>query len=971
MNKTVYLLIFGIIPVLFSCGNKSNIQENGDVIMQSSNAGSDSVSIDGAFSIPELFVQSSPENSCHYTFPASENVVDYDVSPVGGFVAVIVKKEEKSYLKFWKPGSEEILEMYALPDNLDAKAIAWHPTANAIFVMGSVDANYHIYKVEKNKEDWTSKSIFSSTKQLRRLVACPRPFITKWNFQTQKYYYNYRLFFGMDNGNKTYRTVSITDNGGRFYQVIGPAETATRIVESIELYDEELPSYLKASSWALPLAFHPAGHELIWEDNSGKFQVATYSTDRWWGSNPLKINLKGGTITPTPNGLGFIHWQKDKPGIGVFLISKNSEESQLTDYRFVSTPSSVPDGKGIVGLTKTDGAFVLHYLPVNMPLADVTNAWMYIRSTGELDLFKKNYGLFRPDVGNQLYQLYESENYYCNSYDRSSPTRPYLVTTDIFWELFGAAYQGLFVIKEQDEAIPNFWSFVDAAHSYFKNKPSKWDKVFTVLTDLKQNNKTNPEVGKIFNEGKEISLISGEEYAYYDLKPRGHYTSSPEMENYFKAFRYFTTILKEDKESIGELENLPSDITKYAENWINSYAGFIAPGNSPLVWKKTKRSVPSYCRYPQSKKSLFPLSWGFDNEVFYSTVYHSDIPKELQIKDRMLPSGLDIAAAMGNGFAENLLSADFDLYPPLRKVINNLKNNFKENTGKADFQDNLYNQWLNAMSVQWADSKNSPNGEKDYNLWNTKRLQTGLATWATLRHATVLVNSRGAAECGEGGFEAILMRAPRGYVEPDPQAFAAIAKLFEETVQYVSETTANKSDDILYSENYYYYDRDKKSLYDGIIIRLKEAADNARQFQAMAEKQLKGELLNNDENEKILFVGRVAEHLFLIFNSLSQKDLGLANPDPIAKIVDVASVDDDSPFLMAAVGNAMEWNHVVPFYGRKQIVKGSVYSYYEFSSGKILNDNEWREQVDKQDFPFWVKPFVSKHSASEMAETGY
>jgi len=970
MNKTAYFLIFSIIPILFGCGNKSNTQTNVDnVIVHSSGADSDGTPIDDVFSIPELSVQSSPEKSYLYIFSASENVVDYDVSPAGRVVAVIVKKADKSYLKFWKLGSKEISETYPLPDNLDAKAIVWHPTASAIFVMGSIDANYHIYKVEKNKEAWTSKSIFSSPKQLRRLVACPRPFITKWNFQTRKEHYNYRLFFGMDNGKNGYRIVSITDNGDRFYQAIGPAETATDSIESEKLYEEEYPSHIKASPYALPLAFHPAGHQLIWEDNNGKFQVAIYDEKYWIESKPLALNVKGGTITSTPNGLGFIHWQKDKPGIGVFLIPQNSEETQLANYRFVSTPSSVPDGKGIVGLTKENGTSVLHYLPIDMPLADVYNAWMYIRSSGELDLFKKNYGLFRPNAGDQLYQLYESENYYCNSaYNQSVPTRPYLVTTDIFWELFGAAYQGLFIIKEQDEAIPNFWNFVDTAHSYFENKPSKWSSVFAVLIDLKQHDKTNPEVVKIFNEREEISQISGEKYAYYDLKPRGHYTSSPEMENYFRAFRYFTTILKKDEESIAELENLPADIAKYAENWINSYAGFIAPGNSPLVWKNTKRSIPSYCRYPQPEKTLFPLSWGFDNEVFHSTVEHRHIPEELRVEGRMLPSGPDIAAAMGSSFAENLLSADFERYPPLRKVINNLKNNFKENKGKADFQDNLYNQWLNAIFVQWADSKNSPNGENDCNMWNTKRLQTGLATWATLRHATVLVNSRDAAECGEGGFEAILMRAPRGYVEPDPQTFAAIAKLFEEAVRYVSKTTANRSDNVLNQD--YYQQHEEKPLYDGIIIRLKEAADDARQFQAMAEKQLKGELLNSEENEKILYVGRTAEHLFLIFNSISRKDRGLANPDPIAKIVDVAG-DSRVSFLMAAVGNAMEWNHIVPFYGRKQIVKGSVYSYYEFPSDEILTDDEWRERVDKQDFPLWVKPFISKHSALGMAKTGY
>src|ERR1039458_489958 len=59
---------------------------------------------------------------------------------------------------------------------------------------------------------------------------------------------------------------------------------------------------------------------------------------------------------------------------------------------------------------------------------------------------------------------------------------------------------------------------------------------------------------------------------------------------------------------------------------------------------------------------IFPLSWGFDNEVLLSTVYHSDWPAAEQITGtkgpRALPSGLDLAAALGSGYARSLLKTD-------------------------------------------------------------------------------------------------------------------------------------------------------------------------------------------------------------------------------------------------------------------------------------------------------------------------
>jgi len=915
------------------------------------------------FSIPELDIAPSPSDAKSYTFPRTVKIIDYDISPVGIEVAAVARKTDGKYsIQFWHIGQDVIADSCKLPEGFSAKTITWHPNAKTLFVMGLKGADNQIFRIEKVNKVWISKQIYSTPYSLRRLVVCPRPYLT--NEAT----FTYRLFFGMDNGDKSYRIVSITENGYRFYQVVGPSRTFTK---NSDLEADADPSKIEAA-WALPVAFHPGGHQLIWQDKNSSYQVASYDSKYWGDSKPLKFEPgKEGTITPTPNGLGLMHWRKDKPGIGIYTIASKKEETQLAQYNFTSTPSSVPDGKGIVGLTLSNGQATLNYVPIQVPLADVTNAWMFADTPEEINHFQKHYGLFRPNQDDQLYKLYDTENYYCNSYARNLPTRPYLVTTDLFWELFGAAYEGLFIVKERDEAIPDFWKFVADADKYIKESKQKssWAPVFTALKDFNSGNIKNPEVVRIQNEKDCFNEILDTTYAYSDLKPRGHYTSSPEMSKYFKAYRYFTTILLKNQDAINELNTYPPEITALAEKWITSYSGFIAPSRAPLVWNNLKQAVPVYCQYPQKEVTVFPLSWGFDNETLYSTVYHPNVSSDLQVTGpsgyRLLPSVLDLATALGNGFAEQILESDYQKYPPLRKVIGNLKNNFKTNSTGQDGKDNLYNQWINAIAVQWSDTVHSTNGMKDSGIWQAKRLQTGLATWATLRHATVLVNERTAAECGEGGFEEILMRAPRGYVEPDPTTFAAIANLFDGAIQYVSKTVAGRTD---IQES---YSSERRSLYEGITNRLKEAANEAHEFQSMAEKERKGLSLSNEENEKILYVARSGEHLFLVFNSLSNKDYALSNPDPMAKIADVAGDGKLSPYLMSAVGNSMEWNHIVPFYGRHEIVKGSVYSYYEFSSRQLLNDQEWRKTVKKQEFSPWLKPYITDQSASGMADTGY
>ena len=956
----IFAILIGVGFSLVSCNRavKSNDKPNKPVVLQSNeNAGI----YGGLFSIPEIEIVLSPDTACGYIFSEEEQIVDYSVSPAGSLVAVLVEQNKQHELKFWEIGTSELLEGCPMPKDFKAETIAWHPQASALFVLGTQNTESMVYRVEKANEDWAMEPIFSSSQKLKNMTVCPQPFIIEYDYK----HYSYRLFLGMDNGNNTYRIVSITEHGQQFYQVVGPEKTQT-------IYDYETPSTMNAA-WALPVTFHPAGHQLIWKDQNNNYFVATYKGDIWGKSTPTKLPLKNKeSVIPTPNGLGMISWAKNTDGIEMYLISEQSISRQLTEYQFETAPVSVPDGRGIVGKTVNKGVNTLHYTPVNIPLHNVLNAWLFINSVEELDLFQKQYGLFRSTNYEQLYELYESENY-----SRNYPARPYLVTTDIFWEIFGAAYQGVFIIKEREQAIPNFWKFIDEADNYFKinHKESKWNIVFTALKDLKTNNKTNREALRITNEDDDISEVTQTFYAYSDLKPRGHYTSSPEMELYFRAFRYFTTILSEDQDVLTELEDLPAEISQYAIHWINSYSEFIAPSRSSLVWKNLKTEIPQYCQYPNRNKALFPLSWGFDNEVFYSVVYHQDWADDMRIqgapdksgfvsddKKRFLPSGLDIAVVLGNGFAENLMTDEYAKYPPLRKMITNLRANHETHSDTPDFKTNLYNQWINAMAVQWADSVN-PVGDNGKEIWQAKRLQTGLATWATLRHATVLVNERSAAECGEGGFEEMIMKSPRGCVEADPYTFGAIADLFEELLKMTSKFNTNAAD--------------KQAVYTGLAQRLKEAKEETLLFAAMAEKERNGETLTDEEYEKILWVARVAEHLFLVFRSLEDDQYGLSVPDPIGKITDVAQANWARGFgqgvfsyLMVAVGNPMEWNYIVPYCGRYQVVKGSIYSYYEFESKELLNDEEWRQGINKQAVLSWVKPYITSSPASK-ANTNY
>ena len=605
------------------------------------------VSFAGVFDIAETTVAQSPADGAFLEFKKTEKVLDFDVAKDGPDTAILIENQGGRKVLFWDPGSSESPGEWPAPKGFTPRALAWHPAAKSFFLAGKQGNEYVIMRVDKRAGGWEKKLIYRTHQEIRRLVPAPRPYAVESDFSGDepKVTTAYRIFFGLKNQDGTYSIKSVTGDGGREYQAVGFRKGFTAFKDS-----EVPPSSIEAP-WALPLAFHPAGHILLWEDESRGFHYAIYERDSWKQSIKLSYpGVFGGTLTATPNGLGLIHWLPGSAGVTLISLRGGKKDLLAAEYSFLSTPSSVPDGKGIVGLIKRDNRSVLAYVPVEMPLADVANAWMFSEEQGDRDLFSSKGGLLRDLPYDQLYSMYESEAYECGHYDQSTPTRPYLVTTDVFWELLAAAYEGVFIIKERQQAIPAFWKLVDEADAHFRQvKPdSHWATIFTVLESMK---KPADESEDVRSErlriqkagGREFSPFLGREVDYGELKPRGHYTSSEDMKTYFKAFKYLTMTLEETPDPnplpLDDLVNLTPEIKARARSWISAYDFFIAPSRGPLVWGD-KTPPPAYAKYPLERMRLFPLSWGIDNEVLFSTVYHIDLPEAEQIKGPPGGSGL-------------------------------------------------------------------------------------------------------------------------------------------------------------------------------------------------------------------------------------------------------------------------------------------------------------------------------------------
>ncbi len=942
---------------------------------------------DDPFALPVARVAASPNAGSRAPMPTAWRVEGIAASPSEPEVALLLGRgESETALRLWRIGDAATTPVdVTWPAGFVARAdpaggaaspsLAWHPLERRVFVAGSVAGKGVIVTIAADSGSWSASILAEVGEAVRALSVGPRPYLTAWEPVTREY----RLFFGAaaNGGASTIR--SLTEHGSKPYQVIGatlPADAAH--------YEEERPSAVTAP-WAEPEAFHPAGHRLMWRDAEGCHHVASYDRQSWTKSWTLSRAIPcGGVLRFPPSGDGLLRWQRDMPGVTLHLDHGGSSSALASGVTFASAPVVMADGRGLVGpVAAADGTLSIVYEPVTLPLGDVANAWMFTSTADARERFSRDGGVFRPLDDPQLYSLYDTERYECGGLDASAPARPYLVTTDVFWEVFAAAYEGLFIVEEKSRAIPAFWSLVElgqkATAASKDPVATKWKQVFAALAAVKRGDRANPEAARILDaRGRAKSPILGADADFAEFQPRGHYTATAARRRYFAAFRYLTTVPL-DAADIRFLSGLPENVRAVAAAWAAPYRELKAPSRAASAWGE-QASLPSYVRRAPGVTSIFPLGWGRDNEALWRTVFHESWPAEEQIAGekgpRALPSGLDVAAALGSGFARTLLdeSGVIAAYPRLGPTLDTLLGDLAVRGGAAlaapsasdsDAPEDLYDEWLAALAVQWSGGVPPPGdatAKEPERLWQTKRLQTGLASWATLRHATVLVNERSVAECGEGGFEPIVMDPPRGYVEPDPATFEAIARLFDRAAALVKRDPALAKMRSPVAEDLGDVPAEGARDADvviGLAKRLEASAAEARLFAEMARKEVLGGELTPAEYQAIFDVGRVAEHHVLVYRSLARDDLALSNPDPMPRVADVA---DGRPagggLLLVGVGYPLEWDQVVPFAGRRQIVKGPIYGYYEIERGKPMDDATWRAAVPKLARPAWVAPFV-------------
>jgi hypothetical protein len=501
---------------------------------------------------------------------------------------------------------------------------------------------------------------------------------------------------------------------------------------------------------------------------------------------------------------------------------------------------------------------------------------------------------------------------------------------------------------------------------------------------------TQGEIGKILKaEGISTSAISGtnEDYTFY--LPRGHYAGSEELSRYFRAMAYLggMPILLDSSKS-GSEENRKSaaliailctlfEDAELKKSWESVYeplTWLIGAADDPSVEEygpvvkkvlagdlgkladakildaltlellkatpapKIIDRIGSEASLPQGKREaesagfrlmgrrFVPDAWAF-GQLTSPNVGNDETP-------RNLPKAEDVMAVLGSPVADTLLEGDKKDIPKYADALKYVK---AELDAYLKTSENVVTDWLRMLS-QVLTEKGSKQFFWKSPLWETKRLLTASASWAELKHDTVLYAKQSYAEMGDGGEWVVVpfdRPVPRGYVEPAPLVFGAMA----DTLGRLSEIVEKYSLGVRkYEEGFGMIDVQAK------VEALREVA---RIFRDIAAKEVKEEPLSMEDYQMIANITDYMNTNMLLDSGYIED--GDSDQLKMALVSDVATDALTGRVLHVATGTP---RRLYVFVDDKQsgprVTLGYTYSFYEFeralSEGR-MTDEEWKKLV--------------------------
>ena len=501
---------------------------------------------------------------------------------------------------------------------------------------------------------------------------------------------------------------------------------------------------------------------------------------------------------------------------------------------------------------------------------------------------------------------------------------------------------------------------------------------------------SSPIFGGKLNLGDANTALQDERIDYSDLQPRGHYTRSEVLRRYFLmthwlsgapfrrneagARRVLLMMQANDATSkarhakiVRVLETFvggadDDDFTAY-DRIAREVWGNVAPNiedDAKMAQFVEKINALPLPRIAPSRGAAFrflPQPYTADAEAMQNLTYDGT-PPDVGTREtpRYFALGLDVMGVLGSDRARQILDntqfqGTFFNFGLKETQYENYDAQFRDERQKFaafstnDWNKNLYTRTLYAIlpllqapsSTRYAFTQNA--------AWTDKSLNAALGAWTELKHDTMAKQPVAPEAGGEGGLsEAPLWDQPRGFVEPSPQVIARLTELAREEKQVLASIG--------------YLSPDRKQRLETYIALLQMLA-------GLEKKQNANVPLSAQEVEQLRFYGAFLEHLTIV--TAEGEGGSMEGPD-MAIVADVASAFSTRLQKLLALEEGV--GHALPIYvavernGHREIARGAVFTYYEFTqpAENRLTDEKWRDLLrdNPPKLPSWTGSFISR-----------
>ncbi len=295
---------------------------------------------------------------------------------------------------------------------------------------------------------------------------------------------------------------------------------------------------------------------------------------------------------------------------------------------------------------------------------------------------------------------------------------------------------------------------------------------------------------------------------YSRYRPRGFYTKSDDLKRYFRALSWLQSIpfrLSKDEELLSILmmgncvtynrfRNDPSKLKEY-HDFFRCYSQFVGvgddwdlmtaaqvaqnkndldPGSLPRKRSSLLERAKNYGRAPAINDQIRfapedPTKTAEPNFRIISAYRTPDAilfhrTTDLRQFERPFPAGLELCAALESSWARSKLE-----YKDKQKLLATI------DRCRASFEgESLYCRYLDCLAALLDKPEPDAPEFMTRDSWQIKSCQTALGGWAQLRHTWALQAKQTVMYLG-------MARKPAGFVEPEPEFFARMARFVRDT----------------------------------------------------------------------------------------------------------------------------------------------------------------------------------------------